>query len=135
MPINVTITNASGIKYLPLKKISSTVERVCSGEKIKAAEISVIILNSNDIKTINKKYLNHNYITDVIAFSLSDDTIDAEIYICAEQAQKQAREYKVSTTNELMRLAAHGTLHVVGYDDVEDEDRAEMHLLENKYIS
>lgn len=58
-----------------------------------------------------------------------------EIYISAETAEKQANEYGVSLTNELMRLTAHGALHLCGYDDGTEADKEAMHKLENKYIS
>lgn len=97
--------------------------------------MSVAILTDEEIHQVNKEFLEHDYPTDVITFSLEEDCIDGEICIGLETAQRQAQEYGVSLRNELMRLAAHGTLHLVGYDDATDEERRAMSVLEDKYIS
>jgi rRNA maturation RNase YbeY len=72
----------------------------------------------------------------VITFSLNDDDrfIDAEIYICVDVAEEQASEYKVSLSNELLRLAVHGTLHLCGYKDKSEEEQKLMRQLEDKYL-
>jgi probable rRNA maturation factor len=57
-----------------------------------------------------------------------------EIYVSLETARRQANEYGVAVVNELARLAVHGALHLLGYDDASDEDRKTMHELENTYI-
>jgi len=99
-----------------------------------------VIFAGNDlICDLNKKYLQHDYPTDVIAFALGANEIDGkvnigEIYIGVEVAKQQAEEYSVSLTNEIKRLAAHGALHLAGYDDSTAELREQMRRLEDKYI-
>jgi rRNA maturation RNase YbeY len=115
------------------------IERVLRGEKwrkkpIKSASVSVILVDDPTIHAMNKEFLQHDYPTDIITFPLEEDTIDGELYISLDTAARQAAEYGVSFTNELMRLAVHGTLHLVGYDDATDEERKEMSRLEDRYI-
>jgi probable rRNA maturation factor len=57
------------------------------------------------------------------------------VYISVEKAEEQAKDYGVSLMNEILRLVAHGVLHLVGYDDDTPEKRNEMHQLENLYIA
>ncbi|MBK7986366.1 MAG: rRNA maturation RNase YbeY [Ignavibacteria bacterium] len=83
---------------------------------------------------MNRKFLQHDYPTDVITFPLEDNPLEGEIYISIDTAIEQARDYNVSVAQELMRLAAHGTLHLIGYDDSTDEERARMSELETLYI-
>ncbi len=148
MGLNINIYNSSSLKYLPKKKIKRVVENVLSGEGIENAEISLIFAGDDLIRDLNKKYLQHDYPTDVIAFALEEKEIeyefeieneiekiiDGEIYIGVEVAKEQAEEYCVSLTNEIKRLAAHGTLHLAGYDDSTAELREQMRHLEDKYI-
>jgi len=54
--------------------------------------------------------------------------------ISADTAERQAKDYKVSLKNELKRLAVHGALHLAGYDDSTDKERAKMTELENKFL-
>jgi rRNA maturation RNase YbeY len=86
---------------------------------------------------MNKKFLNHNYITDVISFDLSEseDLIIGEIYICLPQTERQAKEYKITFKNELLRLAIHGILHILGFDDSTSKEKKEMTRLENYFLN
>lgn len=130
------IETHSGVskKFLPKKKIVALIENLLKSEKIEKARVSVIFVDAEEILRLNREYLRHDYETDVIAFSYGESRIDGEIYVCVDVAQRQAQERNISLTSELKRLAAHGTLHLAGYDDATDEQKAEMTALEDKYI-
>ncbi|MBI5325295.1 MAG: rRNA maturation RNase YbeY [Ignavibacteriae bacterium] len=134
MSVNIRIFNDSGFKKLALSKVERAVRRTLKSEGFKDADINIVYINDSEIKKINKKFLNHNNITDVISFKLDENVLEGEIYIGTGRALKQANEYGVSLTKELMRLAVHGTLHIIGYDDYDKNKRFEMFNLENKYI-
>jgi probable rRNA maturation factor len=131
---NVNIVNISKKKYLKIKTIKESVEKALDGEGIENAKVTVILTDDKHIKELNKSYLNHNYITDVISFNLEEGEIDGEIYISIIQAWKQSLDYHVSLTNELQRLAVHGVLHLAGYTDETKELRQMMHEMEDKYL-
>lgn len=133
--IEISILNRTPHKPIPRSHLRNVVERVLSGEGVSDATVSLVLLTDAEIHEVNKEFLDHDYPTDVITFSLEEESIDGEICIGLETAQRQAQEYGVSLRNELMRLAAHGTLHLVGYDDATDEQRAEMSRLEDRYMS
>jgi probable rRNA maturation factor len=135
MKFQIHIFNDTHRTPIPRKKMQHVIENVLRGEKAKEASVSVVIVDDARIHAMNKEFLQHDYPTDIITFPLDDDTIDGEMYISIDTAERQAEEYNVSLTNELMRLAAHGTLHLVGYDDASTEERAQMSLLEDKYIT
>lgn len=128
------VFNSSSIKFLPIRSLISKVENLLNDFKVKEAVITFIYMDNDDIQGLNNQFLEHNYPTDVITFSLEDNRIDGEVYIGAQIAEKQAQEYKVTIKNECIRLAIHGTLHLLGYEDDTEEKRFEMHQLENKYI-
>lgn len=139
MKFEIHIFNDTKQKPIPRAKMQHAIEQVLRGEKwrkkpITSASVSVILVDDATIHAMNKEFLHHDYPTDIITFPLEEDTIDGELYISLDTAARQAAEYGVSLTNELMRLAAHGTLHLVGYDDATDEDRKEMSRLEDYYI-
>jgi len=58
-----------------------------------------------------------------------------EIYICRDVAENQAKEYRVSFTNELQRLAIHGLLHILGFDDSSSEKKEQMTEIENQFLN
>ncbi len=139
MKFEIHIFNDTEQKPIPRAKMQHAIEQVLRGEKwrkqpIKSASVSVILVDDAKIHAMNKEFLHHDYPTDIITFPLEEDTIDGELYISLDTAARQAAEYGVSFTNELMRLAVHGTLHLVGYDDATDEERKEMSRLEDRYI-
>lgn len=109
--------------------------RVCAGERVRNAEVEIVLLNDKDIRTLNKDFLSHDYATDVISFLLDDKGITGEIYVSVDTARRQAQEFGVTLHNELQRYVAHGMLHLVGYDDNTESKRAWMHTLENRYIN
>lgn len=108
-----------------LAHVRKAVEAALEHESVAEASLSVTLLNDTRIKAINRKYLEHDYVTDVIAFALYEqgEKPVGDIYIGFEQAERQASDADVDLVDELARLAIHGTLHVLGYDHPEDESR------------
>lgn len=135
MSIEVTYCNQTDKKYLPKSKMISSVGNIANNKFVNAqGSINIVVCDDPYIHKLNKKYLDHDYPTDVITFVLDDKPLDAEIYISHETAALQAQEYKVSVSQEMCRLAIHGALHIVGYDDETEEKRHSMHKLENQYL-
>lgn len=135
MRIEVSVFDNSSFKYLPKSKTEKVVRGVILAEGIQQAEINVVFADDDFIHSLNREYLDHDYVTDVISFVIESQPLIGEIYIGVEQARRQAKEYKVSLSNEIIRLAAHGMLHLAGYDDATEEERHQMHELENKYLN
>ncbi|MBE0645731.1 MAG: rRNA maturation RNase YbeY [Bacteroidetes bacterium] len=103
-------------------------------EKRHAAMISCVVVTDAEIHELNRRFLKHDYPTDIITFPLEDDPIEAELVISADTARRQAREYKVTMREECARLAIHGVLHLCGYDDRSEEDRAAMKSREDFHV-
>lgn len=135
MKYKFSVINDCSVKPLPKLKVERVLQKTFSNENIKSAKVNVIFVDKSYIEGLNKEFFGKAYETDVIAFSLEDDEIDGEIYICAQVAQEQAEEYNVSLNNEILRLAAHGALHLCGYEDDTEEKKEIMHKLEDKYIT
>jgi len=135
VPITVTITNASGSRYRGKTEMTDIVKGALKGHKVTLARVDIILLNDRDIRRLNKKYLQHDYATDVITFPIDDEPLFGEIYISLDTARRQAHEEGVGVVNELCRLAVHGALHLLGHDDTTDEQRRAMQKLENRYLS
>lgn len=103
-------------------------------------ELDSLLLNfvsSAEILKINNKFLNHNYSTDIITFNYSEKCLvfDAEIYISLQDAEKNAKKYRISLEQELLRLVIHGVLHLLGYDDMSGKERIVMKKMENTLVN
>ncbi|RMH15027.1 MAG: rRNA maturation RNase YbeY [Gemmatimonadetes bacterium] len=91
------------------------------------AEVSLTLLDDAGIRELNRRYLERDRPTDVIAFTLSapGEPVLGDVYVGAEQAARQAADAGLPLTEELVRLAVHGTLHVLGHDHPEGPERLE----------
>lgn len=135
-PISITIINDFGLEKLPTKKLKKVIELALDIKHIGNASINLIIVSDSEIHKINNQFLKHDYPTDVISFDLTEGKfLEGEIYVSAETAKKQAEEYGVGLNEELLRLAVHGALHLIGYDDDTDENKQIMNSLENACIA
>ena len=103
------------------------------------AEVSVTIVNNEEIQKINKEYRGKDYPTDVISFALEEDgegeveiigadmpPVLGDIIISVDKAREQAEEYGHSLMRELGFLTVHGFLHLLGYDHMTEEEEKEM---------
>ncbi|MDP1677859.1 MAG: rRNA maturation RNase YbeY [Bacteroidota bacterium] len=133
--IVVSVTKAYKHILFSGSEIKHIAKFVCNKEKIKNAELSFIIVNDRAIRTINKKFLQHDYVTDVITFPLEIKAVNAEIYVNSQQAKRQAKENNVTVKNELTRLVVHGTLHAIGYDDTTKVNQKKMNAIQERYVS
>ena len=100
--------------------------------------ISLVInfVNSAYLLEINRKYLNHNFETDIITFNYSGShkSLDGEIYISFEEAVLNALKFGVSKNDEYFRLVIHGILHLMGFDDHYKNDKREMKRMEDSLL-
>ena len=84
---------------------------------------------------INKKHLNHNYLTDVLAFNYSEGKkIQGDVFESEEMVRANAQEYAQSFSDELMRVMLHGLLHLCGHNDKTPEQQNRIRALEDKYL-
>ena len=131
----VEIINTHPRKRVRKKSIAHLVRGVLKGERVRSRELNVVFVNDREMKRLNKKFLSHNAITDVISFRLDDNEhIEGEVYVNLDQAERQAREFRVKEHTEVGRLVVHGVLHLVGYKDDTPDKRKVMQTLEDKYL-
>ncbi|EAQ78661.1 rRNA maturation RNase YbeY [Blastopirellula marina] len=116
--------------------VRQAIAAVFAGESIEAYEVSVALVDDAEIHEVNRRFLQHDYPTDVVTFNLSadDDLLEGEIVISCQYAAAEAEKYQWPAKHETLLYVIHGALHLVGYDDHEDEDRLTMRRLERVYL-
>ena len=93
-------------------------------EEGRTGEFSITLLGDHEMEKLNTRYLGRNVTTDVLAFSMGTDELAfGDVYVCVDQASRQAKEHEIPLDEELVRLVVHGALHVLGHDHPEDSDR------------
>ena len=108
----------------PIALLERAVRHALASEGHGEGEVSIALLSDGDIRALNRDHLRHDRVTDVISFALhgAGEPVLGDIYLGAEQARRQAADEGVPESEELVRLAVHGTLHVLGWDHPEDAD-------------
>src|SRR6056297_3542015 len=96
-------------------------------ENYNPGEINFIFTSDSYLLNINKQYLSHYYLTDIITFNYCVDTIiNGDIFISIDTVKNNSLQFGVSFEEELHRLMIHGILHLAGYDDHSDEEKEQM---------
>ncbi len=126
------------------KKAEATIGEVLKVEKITDnAEVSLSIVDRDDIHKLNKDYRDVDRETDVLSFPLDEEGYDNEgnpiillgdIVICLDVAEDQANDFGHSLEREMMYLICHSTLHLLGYDHIEEDDKREMRAKEKEVM-
>jgi len=129
MPISISL-NAPGGAAIPKEIIERGVRLALQREGCSEAEISITFLEDAPILDLNLRWLQHDWVPDVLSFPLRPPAPDGQspiamgdIYVGLGQAERQAGEVGVPYEEELLRLAIHGTLHILGYDHSDEEAR------------
>ena len=116
--------------------LSNWLKQVVIQEKKIFGEIVCIFCDDKYLLEKNIKYLNHDYLTDVITFNYCEDrTVSGDILISVERVRENAKSYNVSFFTEIKRVIVHGLLHLLGYDDKTNSSKKEMTEKEDFYLN
>ncbi len=127
-----------------LNKAINEAVRLSDGSE--EAEVSLLLVDNQRIHALNLEYRGVDRPTDVLSFALQEemeeepeieeeDEMLGDIVISVERARDQAQEYGHSFEREIVYLAVHGTLHLLGFDHEEENDKQEMRSKEEEVMS
>lgn len=115
--------------------LSDWILNIISSYNFSLGEINYIFCDDNYLLELNKKFLNHDTLTDIISF---DDTIgnlvNGDIFISIERVKENANLFNVSFEEELHRVMIHGVLHYLGLKDKSNKEKELMRNAENKAL-
>ena len=102
----------------------------------KVGEVNIIFCSDDYLLDINKKFLSHDYYTDIITFDYTfNKTLSGELYISLETVYSNSLEYRQSFERELYRVIIHGILHMTGYNDALENEQIVIHNKEDELLS
>lgn len=103
--------------------------------ELKEFELAIFIVDSGRITDLNENHLRHAGSTDVITFDYCDGSVLAgDIFVCADEALSQARQFGTTWQSELARYIIHAVLHLRGYDDTTPAKRRRMKREEERLL-
>lgn len=116
--------------------VKRVIGEIANDKGFEVGYLHYVFCNTTAILKLNRKYLGHDYSTDIITFPYTEgNVLESDIYICIPQVLRNAKEYGVPAYDEVLRVVFHGVLHLVGYDDHTSEDIAQMRAAEEKYMA
>jgi len=99
-------------------------------------KIDVYGVSDEELLSINKKHLEHDYYTDIITFDYSrGNKISGELYVSLERVEENALALGLSYESELRRVVAHGILHLIGFKDKTEEEEKAMRSKEDEVLA
>jgi len=132
----VTVANAHPRRRVAGAALVRLLRSVLTGEKTRTVRLSLVLIDRHRCRRINERFLGHRFETDVLSFPLEPrPRLEGEVYVNLDRAATQARRYEVTFGNEVARLAVHGTLHLLGYDDHRPADARRMKAAEERYVA
>jgi len=132
--IEVQINNETEFE-LPTESLRTVVQAITIDHGFSQGEISLAVIDDPSMHRLNRQHLQHDYPTDVLSFVFeAEDTLEGEVIVSADTAKRVAIEYEWLAESELLLYFIHGTLHLVGHDDHEDDARQIMRDKESHYL-
>jgi len=111
------------------------IERVILHYGFDYSEINYTFYSDEELRRINKAYLDHDFYTDIITFDNTiNKTVSADIVISIDRIRDNSKARKIEFKEELKRVLIHGILHCLGFDDKSDEGKQNMRDEEDKMI-
>jgi len=133
MPISFASTVK--IKTPPKKALQAWLQKIAASQKRKITSLAYNFCSDEELWQMNKQFLNHNTYTDIITFDYSEENnLSGEIYISVDRVKENAEKHKVSLHEELLRVMAHGLLHLCGYKDKSPIQQKQMRAAEEKAL-
>ena len=116
-------------------KLKTFIESIFKKEKKRLSSINYIFCSDKKLLEINRRFLKHDFYTDIITFNLSEtNSAQAEIYISVDRVKDNAKKINTFIKLELHRVIFHGVLHLCGYKDKGKQEKVKMKRREDYYL-
>lgn len=131
------VYQSENIKLPDIKKkeTSRWIEKVASLYNKSIGDVNYIFCDDAKIIEVNRKFLDHDFYTDIITFDYSEDSIiSGDIFISLDTVLSNSQKYNTKYKEEIMRVIIHGILHLCGIDDRTDNEELEMRKAEENAL-
>ncbi len=117
-------------------KLKAFISKQCQKEGVRIEALQYVFCSDAYLLDINKRFLNHDFYTDIISFDLSEQkgSLVGDVYISIERVKENAKTEGNLYMQELLRVIFHGALHFCGYKDKKPADVKVMRSMEDKWL-
>jgi probable rRNA maturation factor len=132
----LTVTNQTAVP-LPSARLRQIAELICADFGIHSGELSLVVVDDQQMRALHHEFLGDDASTDVLAFPLqkNDGFLQGEVIVCWDVAAETATELGCTALDELLLYIAHGVLHLVGLDDTNEADFQRMRQAEIDFLA
>lgn len=138
----LTIEQEHPSRHVDAERLTRLIHHVLAGEGCTLHYLGIVLTDHETVLDLNRTYLDHDYPTDVLSFSLLDEApagdaptvIDGEVYVDLDTAAERHEEFGATFEEEAFRYVVHGLLHLAGYEDDTPARKEAMHALEDRYL-
>lgn len=132
----VSLSNNQSVHAVDERQLLDAVRAVLEDSAFVSAEISLAVVDDPTIHDLNRRFLKHDWPTDVLSFVLDDRNahLEGEVILSADTAAAEAAEIGWSASAEQLLYVIHGTLHLIGYRDKSEQETAAMRAAEKRYL-
>lgn len=118
------------------EELKQWILKAFAAHKKKVQHVSYVFCSDKYLLSMNKKFLQHNYFTDIITFDNSTEPgkIEADIFISIDRVKANAKEFNTAFKDELHRVMIHGALHLIGFDDKNSANKKKMREAEDLWL-
>ncbi|HEV7379883.1 MAG TPA: rRNA maturation RNase YbeY [Dyadobacter sp.] len=112
------------------------IKDIAHSEGYKIGDLNYVFCSDDYLLEINRQYLDHDYYTDIITFDNSDEEgkLEGDIYVSVDRVRDNAVSLEVAFEVELRRVLIHGLLHLIGFQDTDDELKKQMRSKEDECL-
>ena len=134
--IDIQLTDQQSTLPVDVQRLKQAARLILEDHGPDAVLVSIAVVDDLTIHELNRRFLQHDYPTDVLSFVLEqqDGRLEGEVIVSTDTAVSQAGEYGVQPADELLLYVVHGVLHLVGFDDKSPDLRRRMRCAEQHYL-
>ncbi|MEC7839277.1 MAG: rRNA maturation RNase YbeY [Chlamydiota bacterium] len=136
--LNIFVSNTQEDLPISEEKVRSVTRAVIDHMHQSCCETSIYFVTDEEICELHEQYFNDPSSTDCISFPMDDETTPADerilgdVFVCPKTAINYASSHNCNVYDELTLYLVHGLLHLMGWDDIEEDDIKEMRLAEKQ---
>lgn len=137
MEYEIEVLNEQEFVPVDEDRFHEAVTAILRDARLEEAKIEILLVDDEEIRALNARFLNHDTATDVISFTLQRDErfLEGQVVLSGETAARSAVEYGWSGADEMLLYLVHGVLHLTGYEDTTDESRRQMRTREREFLA
>jgi probable rRNA maturation factor len=132
----IALVNEQSRHTVDEERLCAAAGAVFADSQFSSAAISIAVVGDEKIHELNRRFLQHDWPTDVLSFVLLDgeEHLEGEIILSADTAARESAVAEWPEVAEQLLYVVHGALHLIGYDDKSPDKAAKMRAAEVKYL-